>query len=75
SDTTVRRDLRKAGIYAAGGVPCYWRLDLASRRLEVYSGPRADGSWALVRSLGEDEQVELPGLDVRWRVGELLPAP
>ncbi|HVV85981.1 MAG TPA: Uma2 family endonuclease, partial [Kofleriaceae bacterium] len=47
SDTTVRRDLRKAGIYAAGGVPCYWRLDLASRRLEVYSGPRADGSWAL----------------------------
>ena len=34
SDTTLRTDLDfKAGLYARAGIPEYWALDLASRRI------------------------------------------
>ncbi|MBM3978924.1 MAG: Uma2 family endonuclease [Planctomycetes bacterium] len=36
-DTTV-----KAGLYAAGGVPEYWVLDVAARQLLVFRDPKPD---------------------------------
>ena len=39
SDTTLRLDRRKAGLYASAGVPEYWIVNLIDRCLEVY--PRA----------------------------------
>ena len=75
SDSSAARGVRKIGIYAAGGVACYWRLDVESRRLEVRTQPSPDGSYGAVRSLGEDDEVDVPETDLRWRVGDLLPAP
>jgi Uma2 family endonuclease len=40
SDTTLRLDRRKAGLYARAGVADYWIVDLPERRLEVYRDPR-----------------------------------
>ncbi len=72
--TSHAEDHEKAAVYARAGVPVYWLLDLPNRRLEVYAAPLADeGRYALVRLLREDEEVELPALDVRWRVATLLP--
>lgn len=39
SDSTLAHDRRKAGIYAARGVPEYWIVNLAARHLEVYRSP------------------------------------
>jgi Uma2 family endonuclease len=35
-DTTV-----KAGLYAAAGIPDYWVIDLVSRGVIVFRGPRS----------------------------------
>ena len=75
SDTSVARDLRKVAIYAAGGVACYWRLDLQTRRLEVRTGPTADGAYRTVRILDEGDEVEVPETALRWPVRDLLPTP
>jgi Uma2 family endonuclease len=39
ADTSLSRDHRKALIYAAGHVPCFWIINLQSRTLEVYDRP------------------------------------
>lgn len=75
TDTSVVRDLRKVAIYAAGGVACYWRLDLQTRRLEVRAQPLADGAYRTVRILDEDDEVEIPETALRCQVRELLPSP
>lgn len=75
TDTSVVRDLRKVAIYAAGGVACYWRLDLQTRRLEVRTQPLADGAYRTVRILDEDDEVEIPETALRCQVRELLPSP
>lgn len=72
SETSRRRDRDKAALYARGGVPVYWLLDLEERRLEVRHEPRS-GEYTRVQILGEDATVELPGLDRRLTVAELLP--
>lgn len=70
--TSQALDRRKAAVYANAGVPVYWMLDLAGRRLLVCERP-ANGEYGLVRLLGEDDEVDLPGRPVRWRVGSMLP--
>ncbi len=75
TDTSVVRDLRKVAIYAAGGVACYWRLDLQTRRLEVRTQPMADGAYRSVHVLLDDDEVEIPETVVRCKVRELLPTP
>jgi Uma2 family endonuclease len=65
-------DRRKAAIYAAAGVPAYWLLDLAARRLELRTTPE-DGAYLVTRILREDEIVSVPELGLDWRVGDLLP--
>lgn len=71
SRTTQMRDREKVGIYAGANVPVYWLVDLAKRRVELYSEPTGD-RYALVHLVGEDDELELPGAGVRLRVGELF---
>lgn len=63
---------RKTRIYAAAGVRVYWLIDLAERQVEVFGGPRPDGTFVERRVLGPDEEIELPGLDRRLAVSELV---
>lgn len=50
ADSSLLRDQRdKTRIYARGGVPCYWIVNLVDRRIEVYtqpSGPTAVPAYA-----------------------------
>jgi len=63
SDSSLRLDRRKAGLYAAAGIPEYWIVNLAARRLEVYRQPVADANgefghrYSEVGVLGEDETI------------------
>ena len=75
SDSTLGKDRRLAFTYAAEGIPVYWLLNLASRRLEVHSEP-ADGAYTRVTPFDPDENVPvvLDGLEVgRIRVADILP--
>lgn len=73
SRTTQRLDREKAAIYASAGAAVYWIVDVAARRVEVHAHPKADGRYGVVRVLGEEEELEVPQLSARWRVGDLLP--
>ncbi len=40
ADSSLLRDQRdKTRIYARGGIPCYWIVNLIDRRIEVYTQP------------------------------------
>ncbi len=43
SDTSLSEDRHQAAIYAAGGVPVYWIVNLVDRQVEVYSDPSPSG--------------------------------
>jgi Uma2 family endonuclease len=43
SDTTVAKDRRRRRTYGPAGIPIYWIVNLATRRVEVYTGPSPDG--------------------------------
>jgi Uma2 family endonuclease len=73
--TSQALDHRKATIYARAGVPEYWLLDVAARRLEIHRSPTPAGHYEIVTLLAETQPVTPPGLDVVWRVADLLPAP
>jgi Uma2 family endonuclease len=64
-------DRRKVRVYAKIGVPVYWLLDLATRRLEVRSEPDGD-DYRSTRLLGENESAALPGVEASWTVASLL---
>jgi len=70
--SSQRDDKRKASIYAVGGVPVYWLVDLAARRLELRTNPE-NGAYQVTRILGEDDLVELPESGERWTVRDILP--
>ena len=63
SDSSLGLDRRKAGLYAAAGVPEYWILNLVARRLEVHRHPVADAEqefghrYEQVSALGEDQTI------------------
>lgn len=70
--SSMRLDLgRKAGIYAAAGVPEYWVLDLERRALVVHRQP-SDGRYADVRTFGEHETAVAATLDLVVPVAGLL---
>ena len=70
--TSLRIDLvRKARIYAAGGVPEYWVLDVERRALIVHRDPR-DGYYTDVRTVSEDQIVMATKLDLAVPVASLL---
>ena len=79
SDTTQREDLGRkrviccantGAIYAAGGVPEYWVVDLAAQRVHQHWAPR-DGDYAetAVVPFGEELRARaLPGVAVETAV-------
>ncbi len=74
SKTSHARDRAKVHDYARGGVPVYWLLDLRARVLEVFREPHPEsGSFGSHETLDVDDDVDLPGLTVRFSVGSLLP--
>lgn len=79
ADSTVRRDRRKAGIYARAGVPHYWIVNLDDGQIEVFSEPRGKGAKRAyqateVLSGGAKLAVVLDGKAVgTLRVKDILP--
>ena len=71
--TSLAYDRHKTATYARGGVPVVWILDVDGRRLEIYTDPRESGRYGRVTTVDESEEVDLPGLDLRWVVASLLP--
>ena len=43
SDSSLSEDRKQAAIYAAGGIPLYWIVNLVDRKVEVYSDPSPSG--------------------------------
>jgi Uma2 family endonuclease len=80
ADSSLPRDQRdKTRIYARGGIPCYWIINLVDRRIEVYgqpSGPAAVpayGSFQLYQP-GDNLPLVLDGNTVGTiAVADLLP--
>ena len=70
--TSYAIDRKKASLYGAGGVPVYWLVDLANRRLEVFSDPSTDMGFRQHLVLEPGAEVALPGVEVRWAVSELV---
>lgn len=64
---------RKARIYAASGVPEYWIVDLAGRRLEMHLEPE-DGRYQRIITLRDLEAVVTIGQfpDVSLRLGDIV---
>ena len=71
--TTLALDRAKADIYARGNVRVYWLVDFEARRIEIHSEPHADGRYARVRVLAEDELAELPETTRSLRARDFLP--
>lgn len=67
ADTTLDRDLTlKVPLYARHGVPEVWVIDLAGRRLFVFTAP-AEGGYSARRELGPPDRVSpgcLPGFEL-----------
>ena len=63
---------RKAAIYAAAGIPEYWVLDLADRRLVVHRAPVED-RYTDIAVLTDADEVTAARLPLTVAVAELLP--
>jgi Uma2 family endonuclease len=70
--TSLPLDRAKAAVYAAGGVPVYWIVDVEARRIEVHADPHADGHYGVVHVLSEDDPAPLPGTDAVVRARDFL---
>jgi Uma2 family endonuclease len=80
AESSLLRDQRdKTRIYARGGIPCYWIVNLVDRRIEVYSQPSgptavpAYGSFQVYQP-GDAVPLVLDG-NIVWTVpaADLLP--
>lgn len=65
-------DRWKAQLYARGGVPEYWLIDVPARAVTVYRRPE-DGEYQEVTLRQPGDTLPLPTLDLRWPVESLLP--
>ena len=70
--TSQELDHRKAAIYSRGGVPVYWLVDLLARTVAVFSEPTERGTFERQKILAVSQQIELPGLDIRWAVSDVV---
>jgi Uma2 family endonuclease len=50
---------RKAELYAAAGIPCYWLVDASARTVEVRTDP-APAGYRTLHTFGVDESVPSP---------------
>jgi Uma2 family endonuclease len=64
-----------ARVYAAGGIPVYWIVNLVDRQVEVYTSPGAEGCQSRQDFLaGQEVPVVIDGVERgRIAVSELLP--
>lgn len=59
ADSSLAFDRRKASLYARGGVPLYWIVNVAERQLEVFSEPdTANGVYLRQEILTEEKLVD-----------------
>jgi Uma2 family endonuclease len=73
SDTTLRKDRRKAPVYASAGIGEYWIVNLGARTVEVYLSPDGD-RYAEVRTLRAGDTLRPTQLgDISIDVAEILP--
>src|SRR5262249_2133679 len=56
--TTAAKDRKLARVYAAGGIPTYWIVNVPKRQLEVYSSPTG-GAYSVSKILREADSVDL----------------
>lgn len=73
SRTTQANDRAKAAIYSRSGVPVYWLVDLAARRVEVRSEPLPDGRYARLETHPDGARLPVPGTGTTLPVHDLLP--
>jgi Uma2 family endonuclease len=74
SEESRGKDLgRLPAVYARGGVPDYWVIDLSRRRLVVHRGPEGDG-YTEIRTLSPSDRCSpLAFADISLEVSDLLP--
>jgi Uma2 family endonuclease len=73
SDSTLRKDRRKATLYASAGIGEYWLVNLGARAVEVYSSPDGD-RYAEARTLRAGDVLRPAALaSVEVAVAEILP--
>jgi len=72
--TSLSFDLKiKAALYARAGMPEYWVLDVAGRRLLVHRNPQS-GTYADVAAYSEQESVSpLAAPQAQFRVADAFP--
>jgi Uma2 family endonuclease len=75
SYTSVDQDRLMADIYAAGGVPVYWLVNVEDGQVEVYSDPGPDGYRTHeVLAPGHVLHVVVDGVDIgEIAVADILP--
>lgn len=78
ANTSLAYDrVEKASLYASGGYPLYWIVNLIQNHLEIYSDPSPDSSapfgfsYSRFVRLGPEARVELAGRQLA--VSEFLP--
>jgi Uma2 family endonuclease len=71
--TSQAVDRDKTRIYARAMVPVIWLVDVPARRIEVYEDPQSDGRYRVVHVLGAEDAITPPGIEVEWKVVDLLP--
>ncbi len=72
SESSVAWDVRKGRIYALGGAPLYWRIEVLRQVVVVHQGPRADGTWDVVSEVAVDGALVLPGIDQTLAVARIF---
>jgi len=72
SDSTLKQDRIKTGLYASAGIVECWIVNLGARTVEVYSSPDGD-RYAEFRTLRAGDTLHPAGLDVAIAVAEILP--
>lgn len=66
ADTTLEKDREmKLPLYAEAGIPEVWLFDLQANRLRRYTHPRPDGSYRYAEHLRPEDEVTLPGTELR----------
>lgn len=71
SFSSQSRDARKSRIYAASGVPQYWRVDLDERHVIVESHP-VHGVYSRREIVRFDESLFAPGVEESIILGEFV---
>ena len=57
--SSLALDRKKAEVYAAAGIPCYWLVNLADKTIEVYTAPQ-QSVYASCVVLGRGDTLTIP---------------